>query len=261
MRHALERHEFSLYWQPIIDLRSGELIAAEALLRWRLPGGAVRLPGDFIPVAESNGLIVPIGDWVMRTACAQARSWHAMGLKDIRATVNVSARQLSEPDFLASVESVLESTDLDPGSLEIEITETAVMVEPDFSQKLLQSLRALGVRVSLDDFGTGYSSLNHLKRLPIDGIKIDRSFVRGMAKNGFDMAIVRAIITLCNSVGINSTAEGVESLPELERLIELGCDLVQGFFFSEPVDARSVPALRRSWAASRVRQESLFEVR
>jgi diguanylate cyclase (GGDEF)-like protein/PAS domain S-box-containing protein len=259
LRRALERQEFSLCWQPIVDLGSGELIAAEALLRWRLASGAVRLPGDFLPVAENNGLIVPIGDWVMRAACAQARAWQALGLKDIRATVNVSARQLSQPEFLASVENVLGSTGLDPRSLEIEITETAVMADPDSAQRLLHSLRALGVRVSLDDFGTGYSSLSYLKRLPIDGIKIDSSFVRGIANNDFDVAIIRAIIALCRSVGIKSTAEGVESLPQLERLIELGCDLVQGYFFSEPVDAQSVPALLRNWASFRTRQKTLFE--
>lgn len=260
LHRALEHHEFELSWQPIIELFSGKLVTAEALLRWRLASGAVRLPDEFIQMAESNGLIVQIGEWALRAACAQAVAWQANGKRGIRIAVNVSARQLSQTDFLAVVHDVLGSSGLDPRSLELEITETEVMTHPNPSQRVLQALRGLGVRVSLDDFGTGYSSLNHLKRLPIDGIKIDRSFVRGIADSGFDRAIAKSIIALCRNVGITCTAEGVESLPQLEALVNLGCDLAQGDFFSEPVDASSLAQLPWNRAWSRPRQEVLFDV-
>jgi diguanylate cyclase (GGDEF)-like protein len=248
LRRAQANHEFFLCWQPIVDVVTGQVVAAEALLRWRLESGAVRLPNDFIGIAETNGLIVPIGDWVIRMACSQARIWQATGFDNVRAMVNVSPRQLIQPDFAERVEHALESNGLDPHMLELEVTETAVLADPGASEQTLHTLRALGVRVSLDDFGTGYSSLTHLKRLPIDGIKIDRSFVRGIATSEFDKAIAQAIIALCKSVGIQTTAEGVESLPQLTALRDLGCDRVQGYYYSEPVDANALLALLRSWS-------------
>jgi EAL domain-containing protein (putative c-di-GMP-specific phosphodiesterase class I) len=252
LHRALENREFFLCWQPIIDLRSGAFAGAEALLRWRTASGDVRLPHEFIGVAESNGLIVPIGEWVIRSACAQAQLWQTLGFTKICAMVNVSARQLNQQKFLRTVEDALATTGLDPHCLEIEITETAVMAEPEVSERMLRSLQNLGVRIALDDFGTGYSSLNYLKRLPIDGLKIDRSFVHDIAYDQIDKAIAQALITLCHGVGLQTTAEGIESSRQLAILRELGCDRVQGHYFSEPVDAAALLDLLRSWNDQRI---------
>jgi diguanylate cyclase (GGDEF)-like protein/PAS domain S-box-containing protein len=255
LRRAVDRHEFFLVWQPIVDLASGRIVAAESLLRWRLESGAVRMPEDFVPMAESNGLIVPIGDWVMSAACAQARFWRTLDFDPIRATVNVSPRQIAQPDFVDRVKRSLAGADLDPRLLEVEVTETALFSDAPQTERALRELRALGVRVTLDDFGTGYSSLNHLRRLPVDGLKIDRSFVRGVATNDFDVSIVRAVITLSWNVGIETTAEGVESQAQFAALRELGCDRAQGNYFSAPLDGDALVAALKDWPSATPRAQ------
>jgi diguanylate cyclase (GGDEF)-like protein len=255
LRSALDNDEFTLLWQPIVSLTSGAICGAEALLRWCLAGGATRHPNEFIEVAEDNGLIVPIGEWAMKAACAQARDWHAMGFGNIRATVNVSARQLNQPNFVPLVSEALKAVDLDPRSLEVEIAESAVMAEAEASDKALRELHEMGVRVSLDAFGTRYSCLNYLKQLPIDGIKIDPSFVRDIGCNTVDRAVAEAIITLCHRLGLHITADGVESRSQFEMLRDLGCDEMQGFYLSPPLEGRSLGNLLRRWSGPEGTQE------
>lgn len=246
LRRSLERKEFELHYQPVVELSSGRIIAAEALLRWRHPTEGLRLPGDFIAVAEESGLIVPLGDWVLREACAQCRRWRDSGF-DIRVTVNVSPMQLSKPDFAASVAGALRAAALDASSLDLEITETALLADPDGTAIMLEELHRVGVGILLDDFGTGYSSLNYVKRLPIDALKIDRSFVKDLVTDAFDKAIAQSIVTLCESVGLRAIAEGVETRAQLDLIRGLGCDQVQGFCFSPAVKASDFEALMRFW--------------
>ena len=242
LRNALERREFVLHYQPQIDLATQRVIGVEALLRWNHPERGLVAPADFIPLLEETGLIVPVGEWVLREACTQATAWRAAGLPPLRVAGNLSARQLRHECFADTVAAALADTGMDPGDLELEITESAVMQQVEASIETLSRIHALGVRLSMDDFGTGYSSLSHLKLLPIDAVKIDRSFVHDIPGDEDDTAIVQAIIVLARTLRLDVIAEGVETKEQLAFLRAHGCDAMQGYLFSRPLPAE---ALRR----------------
>jgi diguanylate cyclase (GGDEF)-like protein/PAS domain S-box-containing protein len=233
LRGALERNEFVVQYQPQVDTRSFQLVGMEALVRWQHPSLGLLYPSEFIPLAEDSGLIIQLGDWVLRTACAQSMSWQDAGLAPMRLSVNFSARQFQQATFISSVESILKDTNLDPRWLELELTESSIMKEPELAIEKLHELKLMGIRVAIDDFGTGYSSLNYLKRFPIDTLKIDRSFVSDVCKDPHDTAIVRAIITLGHALDLTVVAEGVETQEQLQYLGSLDCDVLQGFLFSK----------------------------
>lgn len=237
LRGALERGEFLLHYQPRITLQSGEIVGLEALIRWRVPGRGLVSPARFIPVAEETGLILPIGEWVLRTACAQAVAWQRQGWRPVKVSVNISPRQFRQEGLADLVSRVLTDTGLAPRWLELELTESLVMHEPERFASMLHDLKALGVEIAVDDFGTGYSSLNHLKRFPVDWLKIDQSFVRDLTKDSDDASIVQAIISLGHDLGLGVVAEGVESRQQLDFLRDHGCDQVQGYYTGMPVPA------------------------
>ena len=238
LRRALERNELALHYQQRVDLRSGAMLGAEALLRWMHPDWGLVRPARFIPLAEDTGLIVPIGEFVLRAACRQARAWLDQGLEPGVISVNLSARQFRQPGLVRLVSRVLEESGLDPRHLEMELTESTVMHDVDVAVATLQGLKSLGVSLSVDDFGTGYSSLAYLKNLPIDKLKIDRSFVRdigtGAAAN--EGVLAQAIVSLGHSLGLGVVAEGVETDAQVRFLRRLKCDEGQGFFYGEPVE-------------------------
>lgn len=236
LRQALARQELVLHYQPLLDLHSQRVTDAEALIRWQRPGEGLRAPAEFITLAEDTGLIVPIGRWVLRQACEQALQWQAQGLM-LRVAVNLSARQFRDPQLLQSVQEVLAHTGLEPRWLKLEITESAVMENPEAATRTLHALRALGLGVSVDDFGTGYSSLAYLQRFPIDQIKIDRSFVHATDVDADSAAIVRSIVDLARALRLQTVAEGVETDSQRAFLQACGCDLVQGYGFSRPLPA------------------------
>ncbi|MEH2308637.1 putative bifunctional diguanylate cyclase/phosphodiesterase [Nostoc sp.] len=245
---ALERGEMLVYYQPLIDLHSGQVIAMEALLRWQHPTLGLVSPVKFIPIAEANGAIVPIGEWVLRTACAQTRAWQLAGFTPIRISVNLSSRQFEKPYLVEIVNQILEETGLQASSLELEVTESFLMADIDRSVKTLKQLRELGICLALDDFGTGYSSLNYLKRFPVNMLKIDKSFVQDVMSNPDSAAVTDAIIALAKSLRLKITAEGVETEEQLEYLKMRGCDEGQGFYFSRPVPADIIaPMLEKNF--------------
>jgi diguanylate cyclase (GGDEF)-like protein len=237
MRRAIENEEFITYYQPLVNLATGEVVGSEALVRWRHPEFGVLPPAKFIGLAEDTGMIVDIGDFVMHTACAQTRAWQDRGYGRLRIAVNVSARHFRQAKFLDRVVQTLRETRLDPVCLELELTETSIMENPESAAELLTEIRNLGARVAIDDFGTGYSSLSYLKRLPIDSVKLDRSFVKGATSHPDDAALVMAIITLAHNLGLKVIAEGVETDEQLNFLRLLRCDEAQGYLFSKPVPA------------------------
>jgi predicted signal transduction protein with EAL and GGDEF domain len=237
LRRALQEDEFVLHYQPKVDIVSGEVVALEALIRWKHPIRGLVGPAAFIPIAEETGLIGAIGEWVLETACAQARAWQDAGLVPVRIAVNLSAKQFRQTHLVEFVQAVLHASGLQPRYLVLELTETTLMSQPDESVRILQTLRRMGVSIALDDFGTGYSSLAYLKRLPLDIIKIDRSFITDLGRTREDAAIVQAVISLAHSLHLTVIAEGVETREQLERLTALGCDHFQGYYFSPPVDA------------------------
>ena len=251
LRHALEHKEFVLHYQPKIDIVSGQITGMEALLRWQHPTKGLIPPMQFIPLAEETGLIVPIGEWVLRTACAQNKACQELGLPPLRIAVNLSARQFVHENLLQEVSRVLGETALDPAALELEITESMMMQDPVHAVKLLTELKALGVYLSIDDFGTGYSSLGYLKRFPIDSLKIDRSFVQDLPRDADDAAITQAILAMAHSLKIRVIAEGVETVEQLRFLRDHGCDEMQGYYFSKPVPAHEFVQLMLNDAASR----------
>jgi diguanylate cyclase (GGDEF)-like protein/PAS domain S-box-containing protein len=232
---ALTLGQFVLLFQPKIDLRSGAVTGAEALIRWHVLDGRVISPVDFIPIAEETGLIVPIGEWVVNEACRHMRAWAEQGLPPLPVSVNVSMKSLHNAGFLANLQAALRSAALSARLLEIEITESAAMADPDRTLAILADIRALGVRVSIDDFGTGFSSLSRLRRLPVDTIKIDKSFVNTMVEVADDAALVRAIIGLAGTMRKHVIAEGVETEAQRALLVEFGCYEAQGFLFSKPI--------------------------
>ena len=237
LRLALKRHEFVLHYQPKVSLKTGEILGAEALVRWRHPATGLILPTQFIALAEETGLIVPLGTWVMRAACAQALLWSRAGLKPVRIAVNVSARQFAEPGFVDTVADILLDTGLPGTCLEIEITESMIMNDIEHTISIFNALRNLGVVLSIDDFGTGYSSLSYLKRFPISVLKIDQSFVRDIEHDQDNRAIVASIIGLAHNLQLQVLAEGVETVAQLDYLQQQGCDEIQGYYFSRPIEA------------------------
>ncbi|MGC2033715.1 MAG: EAL domain-containing protein [Steroidobacteraceae bacterium] len=243
LRRALAHGQFELYYQPKIDIVSGTMKSVEALLRWRHPERGLVAPGEFIPLAEETGLILPIGRWVLREACRQARQWQVEGLPFLRVAVNLSPVQFRQPGFLAVIRGALNDHALEPRFLEIEVTESTVMSHAEGSIETLEELSRMGVIVAIDDFGTGYSSMSYLRRFPIDKLKIDRSFIHDLAGSADDTSIVRAIISLAHSLRLKVVAEGVETSAQLEQLKALGCDQYQGFLMSPAVPAAEVAAL------------------
>jgi diguanylate cyclase (GGDEF)-like protein/PAS domain S-box-containing protein len=237
LRNALQRGEFRLHYQPQVDVATGETVGAEALLRWQHPDKGLVPPAAFIPLAEETGLIVPIGAWVIRAACEQQRKWMSAGLSPMRISVNLSSRQFAEDDLVETIQSILIETRIDPGYLELELTESMLMSDVDLAEKRLAELKKLGVHLSIDDFGTGYSSLAYLKRFPIDVLKIDRSFVKDLSKEDNSKAIVMAIITLAKAMKLHVVAEGVELLEQEEYLRQACCDRIQGYLVSAPLPA------------------------
>jgi EAL domain-containing protein (putative c-di-GMP-specific phosphodiesterase class I) len=245
LRRALENEEFSVYYQPQVDLASGRIIGTEALLRWfsGVMGGIS--PARFIPLAEECGLIVPIGEWVLKTACRQARQWQDEGLPAIPVAVNLSALQFRRADIVATVSRALEESGLEGCWLELELTESLLMQSGPEVEATLGRLKALGVRLSIDDFGTGYSSLAYLKRFPVDRLKIDQSFVRDITEDPDDAAIVRAIIQLGRSLRLEVIAEGTETPEQMDFLRYERCTAAQGYLFAPPLPAEAVTELLR----------------
>jgi diguanylate cyclase (GGDEF)-like protein len=252
LRRALERDELVLHYQPKLDLRSGKVTGVEALVRWQHPEHGLVPPVKFIAVAEESGLIVPIGQWVLQTACRAHRAWSQAGLPHVRMAVNLSARQLLHADLVKEVDRVLERTGCEPGCLELEITESMVMQNPGRAVELIRELKALGIAISIDDFGTGYSSLAYLKRFPIDSLKIDRSFINDLPRDPGNMAITRAVIGMAHSLKLTVIAEGVETREQLEFLRGHECDEMQGYFFSKPVPEAQLAELLARGAGAKV---------
>jgi predicted signal transduction protein with EAL and GGDEF domain len=245
LRQAESRGELQVYYQPIVSLQSGCLSGFEALIRWQRPGFGLVPPMDFIPVAEETGLIVPIGSWVLREACRQMRAWHLRFSSEPALTiaVNFSAKQFIQPDLVEQVAAILRETGLDPRSLKIEFTESVAMQDAERTTRILNEFKALGLYTSIDDFGTGYSSLSYLSRLPLDILKLDRTFVSGMDKNKESRHIVHTIISLAHNLGMDVVAEGIETLAQADELKSLGCHYAQGYFFSKPINNISVEVL------------------
>lgn len=246
LRRALELHEFVILYQPKVNLRSGEITGAEALIRWNHPIRGLISPAQFISIAEDCGLILPIGLWVLRDACEQAKAWQDAGLSFASIAVNISALQFRNEHFLETIFSTLKETGLDTKSLELELTESVLFKRSDSAASALETLRAGGIRIAIDDFGTGYSSLSYLTRFPMDTLKIDQSFIRQMANSSDDAAIVTAIIGIGQNLKLRVVAEGVETREQLEFLLDHGCEEAQGYFFSRPVPPREFARLLRT---------------
>jgi diguanylate cyclase (GGDEF)-like protein len=237
---ALENQEFEIYYQPIVSLNSDEFEGIEALLRWQHPKRGLLSPKDFIPLLEETGLIVPLGEWVLRTACLQMQAWHALGLRPPSVAVNMSARQFQQKNLVPLIQQVLNETGLTAKALKLEITEGVAMQNSDYNQNTLNGLRSIGLQLTIDDFGTGYSSLNRLTRLPIKSLKIDRSFVKDMGKSDNDKHIISAMIAMAHRINLKVIAEGVETVEQLAFLRSQQCDEMQGYLFSQPVPAEDV---------------------
>ncbi len=246
LRRALEREEFTLHYQPQMDILTGCIIGVEALLRLQVPGQGTVFPGDFIPIAEETGLIVPIGEWALRTACMQRKAWQDdETLPTVKIAVNLSARQFKQQNIVKMVSRVLDETGCRPEWLELEITETVIMEDPEAAAETLHKLGSMGVHLSIDDFGTGYSSLSYLKRFPINALKIDKSFVRDITTDADDAAIAKAVIALAHSLKLTVIAEGVESVEQLDFLREQKCDQVQGYYLSRPMTVEKLASFMR----------------
>ncbi len=235
LRRGIERGELLLHYQPQIDVLSGRIVGLEALVRWKHPTRGLVQPNRFIPIAEQTGLIVPLGSWVLRQACADIRKLEDMGFDDVSIGVNISAKQFSDSDIFHLIQEAIEETGINPKHLDVEITESTLMNNPEHVIDYLDRMKGLGISLSIDDFGTGYSSLNYLKRFPVDTLKIDRSFIIDIAENPKDEAIAVTIITLAHSMGMTVLAEGVELPRQAEILAHHGCDVIQGFLYSKPI--------------------------
>ncbi|WP_229413294.1 putative bifunctional diguanylate cyclase/phosphodiesterase [Massilia violaceinigra] len=252
LRQALENQEFELHYQPKVDVASGDVVAMEALLRWRCPQRGLVPPNDFIGVTEEIGLIIPLGAWVLREACRQNRAWQLAGMAHLRMAVNLSACQFRQKDLPEFVAGVLAETGMEASCLELEVTESVVMHNPAEAAQILDRLHAQGIHISVDDFGTGYSSLSYLKQFRLDTLKIDRSFVRDISSDADDAAIVRSVIALAHSLRLQVIAEGVETDEQLDYLRELGCDQYQGYLRSKPLPAAQFEAMLRAGAAGAI---------
>jgi EAL domain-containing protein (putative c-di-GMP-specific phosphodiesterase class I) len=265
LHQALERNEFVVHYQPQADIRTGEIVGVEALVRWQHPEKGLVLPHEFIPWAEDAGLIVPLGEWVLRTACAQAKAWQNAGLPPLRVAVNLSARQFQHSDLLEMMASVFAETGLEPRYLELEITESIAMQNGDLTINVLRGLRDLGIRIGIDDFGTGY--LSNLKNFHIDTLKIDQSFVRDLTTDPNDAAIATTVIAMAQSLNLKVIAEGVETPEQLDFLKERGCHEVQGYLISKALPASALKKLLKDRATEEatgakpkrsIRRPSLF---
>ena len=259
LRRAVDNEEFVVYYQPQVDIESGNIVGAEALVRWKHPELGLLAPADFILLAEETGLIVPIGAWVLRMACAQARKWREAGLLGFRIAVNVSPRQLQQGNLRETIVQTLNETELEPDCLELELTETSMMQNAESEVEILASLREMGLKIAIDDFGTGYSSLGYLKNLPIDSVKLDQSFVKSATTDPDDAALVMAIVTLAHNLRLKVIAEGIETEDQLKFLRLLRCDRGQGYLFGKPAPAdpieetrhaRYLPEARYVWSYS-----------
>jgi EAL domain-containing protein (putative c-di-GMP-specific phosphodiesterase class I) len=246
LRRALERDELGLHFQPKVDIGSGAIVGVEALMRWNCPQRGMVSPAQFIPLAEETGLIIPMGEWALRTACAQVRHWLDAGVAAVPVAVNISARQFQQQDIAALVQRALRDHRVDPGLLELEITESTAMLDVEATNAKLRALKALGATIAIDDFGTGYSSLSYLKRFPIDSLKIDRSFITGLPGDLDDATIAQAVITMAHALRLKVVAEGVETEAQLDFLNGHGCDQMQGYYFSRPVPAEECTAMLRN---------------
>lgn len=245
LRRALRDDEFVLHYQPKVALDSGAVVGAEALIRWLTPSGELRPPGAFMDVAEDTGLIIPIGTWILGEVCRAATELQAIS-PGFQVSLNVSVRQIDHPSFADDVEAAVNQTGVDPATIELEITESALMNDVESSAALLTQLKELGTPIAVDDFGTGYSSLQYLQQLPVDVLKVDRSFVSGLGDSDGDLAIVRAVVQLAESLGLTSVAEGVENAGQLDQLRGLGCRQAQGFLFARPVELPILQEMLRS---------------
>lgn len=243
LRHAVQREEFVLHYQPLINSDSGQIIGAEALIRWMHPRLGLISPLRFIPLAEETGLIIPIGEWVLRTACKQNKKWQDQGLLPIPVSVNFSAYQFSHIDFIETIVGVLDETNLEPKYLELELTESVIMKNEKLGIEILNGFKKMGLYISIDDFGTGYSSLSHLRSIPLDKLKIDQSFISNMTTDTSDMAIVKTIILMAKNLNLKVIAEGVETKEQMEYLREQNCTEIQGFYYSPPVSAEEFELL------------------
>jgi len=243
LRRALEREEFRLVYQPKFDLKSERPSGAEALLRWQHPSRGVVSPAEFVPILEESGLIVQVGEWVLHQACADIRAWQARGVRALPIAVNLSARQFRQLDLAARIRSIVDAAAVAPELVELEITESQLMQDPDHAIRAMRSLAAAGMHIAIDDFGTGYSSLAYLTRFPLSALKIDRSFVAGILQQGGDATIVRTIIEMAHTLGLAVIAEGVENEGQKHFLRGLGCEQAQGYLFSQPVDADAMAEL------------------
>jgi EAL domain-containing protein (putative c-di-GMP-specific phosphodiesterase class I) len=252
LRRALEKKEFILHYQPQIDLSSWKVTGVEALLRWQCPQLQMLPPAEFINLAEETGLIIPIGEWVLRTACLQNKIWQKAGISPFRIGVNLSARQFKNAKFVETVGRALKDASLDPAYLELEITERLLMESTHSNSAILASLKTIGVHISIDDFGTGFSALSYLKHFPIDVLKIDQAITQHLPHNRYDTAITSAIISLAQALGIRVIAESVETVEQLAFLKKQGCTSIQGFLCSPPVTAGELEKLLREGYWSRV---------
>ncbi|MBI5752043.1 MAG: EAL domain-containing protein [Hydrogenophilales bacterium] len=257
LRQALERQEFILHYQPLVDVKTGQIMGMEALLRWQHPEHGLIPPLDFIPLAEETGLIIPIGEWVLKTACAQTRIWHDKGFPALQVAVNLSSKQLRDKNLIVAVQQALDAAGLGARHLDLELTESVLMHDMDLAVRILKELKQTGVTFSLDDFGTGYSSLSYLKHFPIDYLKIDRSFVRDIATDLFGAGLVQAIIAMASVLNIKVIAEGVEKHEQLEFLRRHGCDITQGYYCSKPLTVEMFTELLQDWDRLRVGKYSI----
>jgi EAL domain-containing protein (putative c-di-GMP-specific phosphodiesterase class I) len=238
LRHALEREELLVYYQPQVDLKTGQIVGAEALVRWQNPDRGLVSPDKFIPIAEETGLIIPIGEWVLHTACKQTKLWQTAGFPSLRVAVNLSSRQFSQIDLRKQLVQILMETGLDPKNIELELTESMLVQNTEVAIRRLNALKSLGVQIAIDDFGTGYSSLSTLKHFPLDKLKIDQSFVRELVTDSSDAAIITALVALGHGLKLEVVAEGVETQEQLTFLRSIQCDGVQGYFLSRPLPAQ-----------------------
>jgi EAL domain-containing protein (putative c-di-GMP-specific phosphodiesterase class I) len=235
LKHAVGRGELCLHYQPKVDTANGNLLGMEALVRWLHPERGMISPVEFIPIAEDTGLIVNIGRWVLREACRQNAEWQKAGMRPLRVAVNLSARQFSSGNLLNDIDAALADSGLSVDSLELEITESMVMEDPDGVIKVLTKIHDKGIHLALDDFGTGHSSLAYIKRFPIDCVKIDRAFIKDTPANTEDVAIAKMIVAMAQALDLSTVAEGVETAEQLELLRNMGCGQIQGYFFSRPL--------------------------
>lgn len=243
---ALENSEFEVYYQPQINITSGMIVGAEALVRWNHPQKGFISPGEFIPIMEDSGWIIPVGDWILRTSCKQAKIWHSDGFPKMRVSVNLSPRQFSQPNLAKRLQEILDEAELSSKFLEIEITESSIMQDTEATIRILNELRKTGVRIALDDLGTGFSSLSYLRQFPVDSVKIDQSFIRDVTNNSKHAAIATGIIQMAKNMKLKVVAEGVESFPELFFLYMHQCEEIQGYIFSRPIPAKEFRKLLAS---------------